>query len=74
MVRFQVMSKSLGQPPSVGFWLHTGKNSTASHSKEKEGQFMKEAHSIDRVWAILEGKRPQGMRLSDFMDMGNYLG
>ena len=35
---------------------------------------MKEAHSIDRVWAILEGKRPQGMRLSDFMDMGNYLG
>ena len=39
MVMSQVSGKSLGQPPSVGSWLHTGKNSRASHSKVKEGLF-----------------------------------
>ena len=29
----------LARPPSVGSWLHTGKNSRVSHSKVKEGLF-----------------------------------
>ena len=39
MVTPQVTSKSLGQPPSVGSWLYTRKNSSLSHSKVKEGLF-----------------------------------
>ena len=36
-VTAQVSGESLGQLPSVGSWLHAGKNSRASHSKVKEG-------------------------------------
>ena len=39
MVTSQVTYKSLGQPSSVGSWLYTGKNSSLSHSKVKEGLF-----------------------------------
>ena len=59
-----VTSKSLGWLPSVGSWLHSGKNSRVSPSKEKEGLFRKEAHSVERIQAILEGKRgPRGPRV-----------
>ena len=57
MVTSQVTSKPLGWPPSVAFWLLAGKNARANHSKGREGLFRKETHSIDRVWAISEGKR-----------------
>ena len=33
-----------------------------------------EIHSIDRVWAISEGKRHQGMGLSLFIGVGNFIG
>ena len=39
MVTFQVTSKSLGQSPSMGSCLCTGKNSRASHGKVKIGLF-----------------------------------
>ena len=39
MVTSQVSGESLGWLPSVGSWLHAGKNSRASHSKVKEGLF-----------------------------------
>ena len=39
MVTLQVTFESLGWPPSVGYWLHAGKNSRVSHSKVKEGLF-----------------------------------
>ena len=32
-------------PPSVGSWLHAGKNSRVSHSKVKEGLF-REIHTL----------------------------
>ena len=57
MVTSQVTSKALGHPPSVSSWLHTGKNSRASHETVRGGLFRKETHSIDGVWAISEGKR-----------------
>lgn len=37
MVTPQVMSESLGWPPSVGSWLCAGRNSRANHSQVKEG-------------------------------------
>lgn len=37
MVTPQVTSESLGWPPSVGSWLHAGRNSRANHSQVKEG-------------------------------------
>ena len=48
-VTSQVTSKSLGQPPSVGSWFLTGKNSRASPSEVKEGLLREETHSIDRA-------------------------
>ena len=33
-----------------------------------------DTHSIDRVWAFSEGKRPQGVGLSVFMGVGNLIG
>ena len=75
MVTSQVTSESLGQPPSVGFWLLTGKNSRAKHSEVKEGLLREETHSIDRVSAILEGKRgPIGYGVVSFIGLGNFIG
>ena len=59
MVTFQVTFESLGWPPSMGYWLHAGKNSRVSHSKVKQGLFREQIHSLDRVWAISEGQRDQ---------------
>ena len=42
-------SKSLGWMPSMCSWHLAGKNSMLSHSKEKEGLFREETHSIDSV-------------------------
>ena len=53
----QVTSEPLRWSPSVGSWLYPEKNSRVSHSRVKEGLFREETHSIDRVWAISEGKR-----------------
>ena len=60
MVTSQIVSESLGWPPSVGSWLCAGKNSRASHSEVKEGLFRQETHCTDRVWTISEGKRSPG--------------
>ena len=65
-----VTSKSPGWLPSVGAWLHSGNNSGVSPSKEKAGLFRKEAHSMERVQATLEGKRgtrSAGVGLSVFI-------
>ena len=43
----QVKAKFLGWLPSVG-WLHAGKNSRVSHSREKEDLFREETHFINR--------------------------
>ena len=48
MVTSQVSSESLGQATKCGSWLHTGKNSRVSHSKEDEDLFRdRDIHSID---------------------------
>ena len=47
IVTSQVTSEFLGWLPSVGSWLHKGKNSIASLSKVKEGLFRKEAYSTE---------------------------
>ena len=48
MVTSQVSSESLGQATKCGSWLHTGKNSRVSHSKEDEDVFRdRDIHSID---------------------------
>ena len=44
MVTSQVSGESLGRPPSVGSWLHAGKNSRASQSKEG---LLREIHSAE---------------------------
>lgn len=41
-----------------GFLAFVGKNSRVNHSEVKEG-LLREIHSIDRVWAVSEGKRPR---------------
>ena len=75
MVTSQVTSESLGQPPSVGSWFLTGKNSRASHSEVKEGLLREETHSTDRVWATLKGKRgPIGYGVVSFIGLGNFIG
>ena len=38
MVASQVTSESLGWPPNVGTWLHTGKDSRASHGEGRSIQ------------------------------------
>ena len=77
MVTYQAMSESMGWLPIVGCWLRTGKNSRVSHSKVK-GLFREETYSIDRVWAVSEGKRgrrgPRVMGLSVFIGVGNFIG
>ena len=42
----------------MGSWLLVGKNSRVNYSEAKEGLF-REIHSIDRVRAVSEGKRPR---------------
>ena len=39
MVTSQVMAESLGLLPSMGSWLHIGKNSSENFTKVKEGLF-----------------------------------
>ena len=77
----RVTSEPLGWSPSVDSWLCPGKNSRVSHSKVKESLFKEETYSIDRVWAISEGKRgrrgrrgPRVMGLSVFIGVGNFIG
>ena len=74
----RVTSEPLGWSPSVDSWLCPGKNSRVSHSKVKEGLFREETYSIDRVWAVSEGKRgrrgPRVMGLSVFIGVGNFIG
>ena len=74
----QISGKFLGQPLNMGSWLHVGNNSRVSHSKVKEGLFREETYSIDRVWAVSEGKRgrrgPRVMGLSVFIGVGNFIG
>ena len=72
-----VTSEPLGWSPGVDSWLCPGKNSRVSHSKVK-GLFREETYSIDRVWAVSEGKRgrrgPRVMGLSVFIGVGNFIG
>ena len=55
-VMSQVLSEPLGQLPSEGPWLHTGKNSRTSHSKVKSGLF-REIYIPKTVWAVSEDER-----------------
>ena len=48
MATTQIVSKPLGQPPSIGSWIHTGKNSRARHNEVKDGLLREEMYSIDR--------------------------
>ena len=50
-----------------------GKNSRGSHRKVKEG-LLRKIHSPQTVWASSEGERPQGMGLSVFIVLGNFIG
>ena len=55
MVTSQVMSESLGWPPSVGTWLRIGRKSRMRQGEVKNWSPGRK-HSKQRVWAILEGK------------------
>ena len=59
MFTSQVSGESLGRPPSVGSWLHAGKNSRASPSKVKAGLF-RDTHSIERMRSISESESSPG--------------
>ena len=72
-----VTSQCLERLPSMGSWLPTGKNLRESDRRVKKSLFREKTHSIDRVWAILEGKsgkRPLGMGLSMFIGVGYFIG
>ena len=51
-----------------------GKNSRASHSKVKQGLFMKETHSTESVCHLERHKRKQDTELSVFTGVGNDTG
>ena len=53
-----ILASSWNDLPSKICWLLVGKNSRVNHSEVKEG-LLREIHSIDRVWAVSEGKRPR---------------
>lgn len=48
-------------------------NSRVSQSRVK-GLFREEIHTIDRVWAISEGKRAQKYGVVTFYGLGNFIG
>ena len=61
MVLSNASGKSLRWPPSVDSWRRTGKNQERAIIKKKKvysGRYTLH-RSIDRVWAILEGKRQE---------------
>ena len=68
VVTSQVTSESLGQLPVWlrGFVASHRNEFKRCHSKAKEVLFRQEAHSIDRVWTVSEGKRSPGYGVVKF--------
>lgn len=71
MVMSQVSGKSLEWLPSLGSWLLVEENSRKSHSKVEK--VYSRRYTFHRVWAISEGKRLQGVELSVYIGMGNFV-
>ena len=71
MVTSQVMSESLGWPPSVCTWLHIGRNSRASHSEVKEGQSREETGYTESLGHPGRQVQHQGVGLSVFTGRGS---
>ena len=74
MVASQVTSESLGWPLNVGTWLHTGRDSRASHSEVKEGQSREETRYTESVGHLGRQAQHQGMGLSVFIGVGHFIG
>ena len=72
MVTSQVMCESLGWPPSVGTWLHIGRNSRASHSEVKEVQSREETLNTESLGHPGRQVQRQGVGLSVFTGRGSF--
>ena len=70
MVASQVTSESLGWPPNVGTWLHTG--GTQERVMVKEGQSREETRYTESVGHLGRQAQHQGMGLSVFIGGGSF--
>ena len=63
VVKSQIMSETLGQPPSVVSWLHSVKNSKVSHTRGKEvysGKKHTPWAECGPTWKAREARVPPG--------------
>ena len=74
MVTSRVMCESLGWPPSMGTWLHIGRNSRASHSEVKEVQSREETLYTESLGHPGRQAQHQGMGQSVFIGVGHFIG
>ena len=72
MVLSQVLGKFLGQPPSEGPWLHSGKNSRTATVKWK--QVYLERYTLHRQ-TVDHPRRQEapGCRVVSFYVLGNFI-
>ena len=72
MVASQVTSESLGWPPNVGTWLHTGR--AQERVMVKEGQSREETCYTENVGHLGKQAQHQGMGLLVFIGVGHFIG